>query len=213
MLKVAVTSQNTSCHMALTQINATLPQDTHKGKATKQKTKRLLFLLLIQQNPTHTQKHTSMQNLHTGSFYKTAGISVPLHPPFHKEDEHNKQYETAGMFHIVYHVVPVNWQVKWDIGPEAAGTKLAEEEFFLFVWDFFLCVSVMQVVCTLSMAGACVDTACSTSFEPSLPFISYHQWRNEMSVNVFTYALCPQHTGYNFDDLNYFWVLYMFLNL
>ena len=57
MLKVAVTSQNTSCHMALTQTNATLPQDTHKGKATKQKTKTLLFLLLIQQKP-HTHKNT-----------------------------------------------------------------------------------------------------------------------------------------------------------
>ena len=79
-----------------------------------------------------------MEKLHTGSFYKTAGISMPLHPPFRTEDEHNKQYETAGMLHIVYHVVPVNWQVKRDTGPEAAGTKLAEEEFFLFIWDFLL---------------------------------------------------------------------------
>ena len=208
MLKVEVTSKNTSCHTELTQTNATLPQDTHKGKATKQskKTKKL-FLLPIQRKPHTQKKHASMEKLHTGSFYKTAGISVPFHPPFRTEDEHNKQYETAGMFHIVYHVVPVNWQVKWDIGPEAAGTKLAEEEFFLFVWDFLLWVSIMQVVCTLSVAGTWVDTARSTSFQPSLPSISHHQWRNEMSVTVFTYALCTQHTGYNSDDLNYFWVL------
>ena len=213
MLKVAVTSQNTSCHMALTQTNATLPQDTHKGKATKQKTKMLLFLLLIQQKP-HTHKNTLPCKTSTQApFTKLLEFQCHSILPSTKKTNTNKQYETAGMFHIVYHMVPVKWQVKWDIGPEAAGTKLAEEEFFLFVWDFLLCVSVMQVVCTLSMAGACVDTACSTSFEPSLPFISYHQWRNEMSVNVFTYALCPQHTGYNFDDLNYFWVLYMFLNL
>ena len=84
------------------------PAGHTQGQSNKTKNKNAVVFVTDTAKTTHTQKHTSMQNLHTGSFYKTAGISVPLHPPFHKEDEHNKQYETAGMFHIVYHMVPVN---------------------------------------------------------------------------------------------------------